>query len=319
MEAGLWTADPRVLVLAVAIDLVFGDPPNVAHPVAWLGRFVNMLVRVAPRQGARAQLAAGGVVVVLALAISAVTALAIATLTLSTLPTVGAVLLAALFLKSTFAIRGLGKASSEVARRLRDGDLAAARLALRSLCSRDPSTLNASQVAAAAIESVAENISDSVIAPLFFYALLGLPGAALYRAANTLDAMIGYHGRFEYLGKAAARLDDLLNLIPARLTAALLLLAGCWRRAHVANGIRVLVRDGAAPESPNAGRPMAAMAGLLDVALEKPGHYLLGKDGAAAEGQHLKMAWLISRDAALLGCACAVAGTVLCNGWIVNR
>src|SRR3954467_13894357 len=123
---------------------------------------------------------------------------------------------------------------------------------------------------AASVESVAENMSDSFVAPLFYYALFGLPAAVAYRAVNTLDAMIGYRGRYEYLGKAAARLDDLLNLIPARLTAGLLLVAGALRKADGGGGPLILRRARRATASPNAGWPMATVAGLLSVCLAKP-------------------------------------------------
>src|SRR5262249_17435431 len=151
-----------------------------------------------------------------------------------------------------------------------------ARLALRSLCSRNPAALDAPQLIAATVESVAENTSDSVIAPLCFYALLGVPGAIFYRAVNTLDAMVAYRGRYDDLSKASARPDDALNLVPARLTALLLLAAGALTRKRVVRAAAVLRRDGALTASPNAGRPMAAMAGLLGVQLSKPGEYALG-------------------------------------------
>jgi adenosylcobinamide-phosphate synthase len=129
---------------------------------------------------------------------------------------------------------------------------------------------------AATIESVAENASDSFVAPLFYYALFGVPGAIAYRAVNTLDAMIGYHGRYEYLGKASARLDDVLNWIPARITALLLVAAGWLTGEAASRGWFIWQRDGSATESPNAGRPMAVMAGLLGVELQKAEHYRLG-------------------------------------------
>jgi len=128
--------------------------------------------------------------------------------------------------------------------------------------------------------------------------------------------MIGYRGRFEYLGKVAARLDDLLNLIPARLTTGLLLPAGALRGAPVGGGLRILRRDGAATESPNAGRPMAVMAGLLGVALEKPGHYRLG-DAATPVGEaHVARAWTLARDAALLAGGLAIAYAWLAAGGV---
>jgi adenosylcobinamide-phosphate synthase len=111
---------------------------------------------------------------------------------------------------------------------------------------------------------------------MFYFALFGVPGALFYRVVNTYDSMIGYHGRYEYLGKVAARLDDLLNIIPARLTGLLLVAASRLRRAAAGGAWRVMLRDHAVTESPNAGWPMSAMAGALGVRLEKVGHYRLG-------------------------------------------
>lgn len=307
IDSAALTPDAWVLLLALGIDLAFGDPPNAVHPVAWLGRAVGLLQKGLPRRGPVKQFVGGAVLTVVVVATAGgMAALLVLALERSVLPAGIEMVAGALLLKSTFAIRGLGRAASRVAERLRAGDLDGARLALGHLCSRDPSSLNSSEVAAAAVESVAENSSDSIVAPLFFYLLLGLPGAAMYRAANTLDAMIGYHGRFEYLGKFAARLDDVLNWVPARLTAGLLLLAGLAKGANVRGGIRILRRDGGVTESPNAGRPMAAMAGMLDVALEKRGHYRLGDARALPSDVHITSAWRIARGGALAAGAAAV-------------
>ena len=145
------------------------------------------------------------------------------------------------------------------------------------------------------------------MAPLLAYAAFGLPGAVAYRAANTLDAMIGYRGRFEYLGKATARFDDLLNLIPSRLTAGFLLAAGGLVQANVRDGLRVLRRDRGATASPNAGWPMAAMAGLLGVSLEKPGYYRLGDATKAVTAEDIDRAWRIVAIAAALAGALVLA------------
>jgi adenosylcobinamide-phosphate synthase len=146
-----------------------------------------------------------------------------------------------------------------------------------------------------------------VVAPLLFFACFGVPGALAYRAVNTLDAMIGYHGRYEYLGKASARLDDLLNLVPARLTAALLLVAGALLGHDVRRGWRILRRDGGRTESPNAGRPMAAMAGLLGVRLEKQGHYRLGDPLHAVGARTIAAAWRVTALAMALAFGLAAA------------
>jgi len=121
--------------------------------------------------------------------------------------------------------------------------------------------------------------TDSYVAPWLAFALFGLPGAAAYRALNTLDSMIGYRGRYEHLGKASARLDDLVNLLPARLAALLMLAAGALRRLPARRGSRIALRDRRRTASPNAGWTIGAFAGLLGVALEKAGHYRIG-DGS---------------------------------------
>ena len=124
----------------------------------------------------------------------------------------------------------------------------------------------------ATVESVAENTSDSFVAPLFYFLLLGIPGAIAYRVVNTLDAMVGYHGEYEYLGKFASKLDDVLNFIPARLTALLLVVAAFLSKRSASASWRVALSDHSKTESPNAGWPMAAVAGALNVQLETVGH-----------------------------------------------
>jgi adenosylcobinamide-phosphate synthase len=292
--------DDLVFVAAVALDVMLGEPPNALHPVAWLGSAVSLVLRAAPARGPVRQLGFGALLALGAPIGCAAIAVGVMAAT-ARWPLVQLVAAIAL-LKPAFALRSLGEAADRVRRRLAAGDVAGARTALASLCSRDPAALDESLIAAAAVESVAENASDSVVAPLFYFAVLGLPGAVAYRAVNTLDAMIGYRGRYEYLGKAAARLDDVLNFVPARLTAWLLIAAGALSGGSAARGWRTLVRDGGATESPNAGRPMAAMAGLLGVVLEKPGHYRLNAAGEPPGAATISAAWRVVARACALAC-----------------
>jgi adenosylcobinamide-phosphate synthase len=178
-------------------------------------------------------------------------------------------------LKPTFAVCELVQAAERVQTQLEAGDIDGARAALRDLVSRDATRLDAGLVASAAIESLAENANDAIVAPWLAFLVGGLPGAYAYRAVNTLDAMVGYHGRYEHLGKPAARCDDLFNLVPARLTA-ILIIAGVVRDGTAQMAWRTMLRDHTATASPNAGWPMAAMAGALQVRLEKIDHYVLG-------------------------------------------
>ncbi|MEO8181919.1 MAG: adenosylcobinamide-phosphate synthase CbiB [Deltaproteobacteria bacterium] len=307
--SGVWAAafaaSPSVLGAALAIDLVFGELPALAHPVVWMGRVARRLERLLPTEGVARQLFGGALLATLVPFGFAAASLALLGFTKEW--PLAHWLLEVLVLTAMFAARALGDAAQQVAQALHAGKLERARFGLRSLCSRDASRLTEPELIGATIESVAENASDSFVAPILYYVLFGLPGAVVYRAVNTLDAMVGYRGRYEYLGKASARLDDVLNFVPARVTAALLLLAGALVGQDARRGLAIWRRDAATTASPNAGRPMAAMAGLLGVRLEKPGHYGLGDARVALAGPHISTAWRVVRLAFALTALLALA------------
>ncbi len=300
---------PSALAAALCIDVCLGELPAPVHPVVWMGCGVRWAERLFPAHGARRQFAAGALLAALlplgSAALGAVVLVALG-------PWPGLAWLAQVFvLTAMFAARALGSAARQVAAELGAGRLAAARVGLGSLCSRDARELSASELVAASIESVAENASDSFVAPLFYYALFGLPGAVLYRAVNTLDAMVGYRGHYEYLGKASARFDDVLNFIPARLTTLLILASGALLGRSLRRGLGAWWRDAESTASPNAGQPMAAMAGLLGVRLEKRGHYALGDAREALLPPQIEAAWRIVQvsfgGAAILALVAAAA------------
>jgi adenosylcobinamide-phosphate synthase len=281
------------ILLALVFDWLLGEPPNEAHPVAWLGRLVSTLERRAPHDNPHLELLYGAFVTSAAITSAALPALLLQKIFRKR----GAfsILVFAFFLKITFAWRALIHAGNSVRRDLETHGADAARADLRALVSRDTTTLDESRLAAAAIESLAENASDSFVAPIFYYHLFGLAGASIYRAVNTLDAMLGYHGRYEFLGKVPARLDDALNLIPARLTAALIVIA-----ARSSHALAVLRRDRRRTASPNAGYPMSAMAGALNVRLEKTGQYILNARGRAPSAVDIAKAARIVNIALLI-------------------
>jgi len=183
---------------------------------------------------------------------------------------------AALLLKSVFSLKGLCQATWKVRSHLSKNDIKEARRELGYLVSRDTQQLDRSHILSAVVELSAESITDSFIAPLFFWLLLGIPGSIAYRVVNTFDSRIGYHGEYEYLGKFAARLDDVLNYIPARISALLIVISAYLSRMNGNRSWHIMLRDRSKTESPNAGWTMSAMSGALGVKLEKPGHYLLG-------------------------------------------
>lgn len=286
-----------VLAAALGLDLAFGEPPAALHPVVWFGKLVALLERRAARGTPAAALASGAALT--ALSLTAVWGAARAAEgVLAGAPTIPALLAEAWLLKTMLSRRALAEAALAVQKALSRDDLAAARAGLRSLVSRDAAALDASLVAAAAVESVAENANDALVAPALAYLAFGLPGAAVYRGVNTLDAMLGYHGAFEWLGKPAARLDDLANLLPARLTAGLFVLAAV-PAGRAGPAALTAQRDHRLTASPNAGWPMAAMAGALGVALEKRGHYRLGKAGRSPQAGDIGSAVLLLRRVAL--------------------
>lgn len=283
---------------AVALDLACGEPPAAAHPVVWTGRYLDLAARRVPaRPPARAAVAGG-----LAWTVGAAGSVGIAVLVERCAagrgPVVrhllrGAALWPLVSGRMLFAeVRAVGEAVER--------DLADGRVALSRIVSRDTTGLRAEEVRGAALGSLSENLSDSVVAPLFWYLAGGLPGAALYRFANTADACWGYRSpRWEHAGRVAARADDLLNLVPARLTAALLVGPARWRR---------LRREARRTSSPNSGWPMAALALRLDVRLTKRGHYALNP--AAREPRAGDVAVGL-RVAARAGVGAALAAIVL--------
>ncbi len=305
--------DIGVILLALILDRVLTERPVRIHPVVLMGRMVSGLERFAPTRPFAALIYGSAGV---ALTIGAWGTLAwLAIYGLAELGTLPYLLGGAIVLRASFTVQGLIAAGESTRQALDSGDLEAARAELLSLVSRDRTALGPPLIAASAIESLAENTTDSYLAPWLVFATLGIPGAVAYRAANTLDSMWGKRGRYEYLGKCAARLDDLLNLVPARLSALLMQLAGAPLGLPIRQSWRVMLRDQRSTESPNAGWTMSAMAGLLGRRLEKPGHYDLGAEflrpGAADIGRCNR----IVTAAALLG-VIVTLGALTLRHWI---
>lgn len=258
------------ILFALLLDLAWGDPPNLFHPVVLMGHWLKRGRKLSP---ARYRYLFGMAWILSGLALFALPWLKFNLRSLS----LGALFFQALCLKPAFAYRNLRRRVAEVAEALAEQDLSLARRLLSwHLVSRDTAQLTGEEVGGAAIESLAENLTDSVIAPLLAYGLGGLPAAWGYRFANTADAMWGYRTpELEWLGKFAARLDDLLNWLPSRLTG-WLLVAAAWLVGERARGaVQTMLAQHPRTPSPNAGWTMSAMAGALGVTLTKRGVYEL--------------------------------------------
>jgi adenosylcobinamide-phosphate synthase len=302
--------------LAAAIDLLLGDPPNRYHPVAWMGSFIGWGERRAPAMG-RANRFVYGAALVLAGAAAFTLPVTLLTIAARRLGPVVYVAISAPLLKSAFTHSGLIRAAGMVQRALQAGDLVEARrLVSWHLVSRDTSALSAELVAAAAVESVAENVTDGTVAPLFYFLLFGLPGAWAYRFCNTCDSMLGYRDpEYEYLGKFAARLDDLLNWAPARLTGLLMTCAAWLAREDAPNAWRTMWRQHRRTASPNAGWAMCAMAGALNVTLEKVGRYRLEGGAAPLSADTIQRAGRVANLTAVLF-SLAFSGVLLVLFWM---
>jgi adenosylcobinamide-phosphate synthase len=272
-------------LLALLFELMGGYPDGLAraigHPVTWMGRLISWLDRRLNRDdaGAEARCRAGGAALLALLLVVGVAAFVIE-LALVQLPL--GLLFAAVAGSTLLAQRSLFIHVGEVADALEDQSLAAGRQAVAHIVGRDTAELDQAGVARAAIESLAENFSDGVVAPTFWMVIAGLPGAAVYKAINTADSMIGQRTeRYLDFGRSAAQLDDFVNLPASRLSALLIVSAASFTKgASAAAAWRATWRDGRKHTSPNAGYPEAAMAGALGVSLAGPRSY----DGALTDG-----------------------------------
>jgi adenosylcobinamide-phosphate synthase len=266
VESGLYISTAQVAA-ALALDLVLGDPSWMPHPVRFIGRVVTLGQGRLHTGAPRADLWRGALLtasVVIATALTAWMAIAIASTFSHWLGAVAAVLIA----WTTLALNGLDRAAGAVEHALGRGRDDLARAAMPALVGRDPATLDRDALVRATVESVAENCSDGVMAPLCFLFVGGPVLALAYKAINTLDSMIGHRdARYTYFGRAAARLDDAVNFVPARVTALCLAAAAALTLGRGGAALRACRADAHKHASPNAGYPEATMAGALGIEL----------------------------------------------------
>lgn len=296
------------LAAALVLDLLFADPPNQLHPVVAMGTVIRALSRGLNRGGTARRLVSGAVLVLFGAALFSLPLLLPMRL-ITSLPVWAQGIILGLLLKPVFSLRSLLQAGSEVKQALQQGNLEEGRrLAAWHLVSRDTSDLSTSEVAGAAVESLAENLTDSFFAPLVYFALGGLPLAWLYRFVNTADAMIGYRSdKYEYFGRFAARLDDVLNWLPARLGALAIVIASLLPGLGARSSAHVMLNQHKRTSSPNAGWTMAAAAGALGIVLEKRGCYRLeGGPSLPSPVDIHRAAVLISTAAVLCALFCSV-------------
>jgi adenosylcobinamide-phosphate synthase len=312
-----------LLVAGLAIDGMLGDMPaifrHVDHPVALAGRAIAFFDRKLNRDTRSESSRRGRGVITVTFLVGAAAALGLGIEGLCRGHPLGAVV-EALLIAVLVAQRSLYEHVAAVAGALNSGGLAAGRTAVQHIVGRDPASLDAHGVARAAIESLAENFSDGVVAPVFWYLLLGLPGLFAYKMANTLDSMIGHRSpRYLSFGWAAARFDDLLNLAPAPISGLLLVAAAVFAKSgRPDRALVIMIRDGRKHHSPNAGWPESAMAGALGLALAGPRRYPEGlvADPWLGDGNARAATSDIVRALHLYRLACLIEAGMLLGAWL---
>lgn len=304
-------SSPAVPALAALLDVVAGEPAR-GHPVRAMGGLLEAVRSAAGDLGpaGRVLLGAGSVAVG-----AAATGLLARSVNRGLRALSGPLSAAAraVWLKPSFSIRELVRAGARVRRSLERGHLEEARRRLgRDLVSRPTEDLTAEQVASGAVESLAEGLCDSVVAPLLWWRASGTGGAWAYRFVNTADAMLGYRTpELRELGAFAARADDTASWVPARLSALLVALATPAAGGHPLRALETAVRDSGRTESPNAGWPMAAVAGAIDVRLDKPGAYRLRPEGAPPGPAAIARSERVVGTASALAVATTAASTLV--------
>ncbi|HXG07242.1 MAG TPA: cobalamin biosynthesis protein [Nitrososphaera sp.] len=297
------------LFAGLIADLLFGDPPNRFHPVAWLGRLIGYFI---PRLKGGAEKAKGtifAISLIAAVGLAIHSAVFVGTVYLA--GTIALIIGSAVVLKITIAVKGMERYAKAIMSCLETGDLAGARQNLSMIVRRKTDDLDEQHIVSATIECVSESTVDGITAPIFYYSLFGPAGAFAYRTINTLDSMVGYRDEyFKDIGWMSARLDTAANYIPARITAFLMVVSARLLGADWKNSLNVLQRDHAKTFSPNAGYPMATMAGALRVRLEKIGHYALGDDQEPATLEKCRAAISIMKLTALLFCLAVSVPTI---------
>jgi len=318
------SAEPAILVTALLLDLALGDPRWLPHPVVLIGRLINTLDLLLNRILSHKRTA--GVLLLLITAGSAGAAAWLLIRCSQQLHPLAGFLAAAAVSYTCLATRSLHRESALVADALAAGDLAEARRNLSYIVGRDTADLDESEIWRALIETVAENTSDGIVAPLFWLTVTGPVGGMVYKAVSTLDSMVGYRNeRYLQFGWASARMDDLLNFIPARLTALLMILAAPLAGLSPKGALSITLRDRLKHPSPNSGHPEAAAAGALGVRLGGPASYrgipswkeYIGLPLRPLDGQaYAGMIALMYLTTLLMAAAC-IAGALALGGTLV--
>jgi adenosylcobinamide-phosphate synthase len=294
-----------IIGLAILLDFKFGDPKNKYHPTSWIGTLIAKFTPIAKNKHPMIEKFGGicivtitsSLVVLLLFALN----IGITLVTIDYVSLIVSVIVGGLLLKTTIAIHGMEKHAKSVLESLDEENLDMARNHLSMIVKRNTKNLDKNHVLSGVLESISENTVDGITGPLFYYALFGLPGAFVYRVINTSDSMIGYKTDiFKNIGWFAATCDSILNYIPSRLTGLVMIISAAILHNNWKESYKIMIRDGKKTESPNAGYPMAALAGALETKFEKINHYKLGDGETVLTKEHVHSAISIMKLTSVL-------------------
>jgi adenosylcobinamide-phosphate synthase len=305
-----------VIFFALTIDLTLGDPKNKFHPTAWIGSLIAKLTTSVKNSSENLE-KLGGIFIIIILCVFVLSLIVlldvgINLITFNYLSAIISIIVGGVLLKTTIAIKGMEKHALAVVNALENNNILSARDNLSMIVKRNTKNLDKNHVLSGVVESISENTVDGVTGPLFYFGLFGLPGAFVYRVINTADSMIGYKTNiFKNIGWFAANSDKILNYLPSRLTGLVMILSAMilgndWKRSY-----KIMIRDGKKTESPNAGYPMAAIAGALGTKFEKIDHYSLGDGTVSFSREHVIASINLMKVTSIIFCGIVVVPIVL--------
>ena len=296
-----------VVISALILDFIIGDPKNKFHPTSWIGSLIAKIVPVVKNESPKKEKLGGIILVILVTCIVStllvILNLGIQSISIEFLGIVVSIIVSIILLKTTIAIRGMEKHAMVVMDSLDQNDLDAARNNLSMIVKRNTTNLDKNHILSGTLESISENTVDGVTGPLFYFSFFGIIGAFVYRIVNTIDSMIGYKTSiFQNVGWFGANCDKVLNYLPARITSVMMVLSALiighdWKKSY-----KIMRRDGKNTDSPNAGYPMAALAGALGTQFEKINHYSVGEGNIELTKDHLHSAISLMKMTSILFC-----------------
>ena len=271
-----------IICFSISMDYLLGEPPKGIHPVVWIGKIINFFTcQIKKRSNKENNILSektwGSILAVSLITTIGTTSYLIILQAFYMLGTIAFVLLSTFILKSMFSIKSMDKHIIDILVDIEKNDIEKARNDLSKIVSRDTKTLSEEKILSACIECTSESFVDGILSPLFYYGILNIPGATIFRVVNTLDSMIGYKDKYyKDIGWMSAKMDTIMNLIPARISIVFLVTSSLILNLDWKNAISTCKRYGRSTESLNAGIPMSVIAGALRIQLEKVNHYRLG-------------------------------------------